>query len=359
MNPPKVDDLDYIHFLVAAQKEFTCTEAARSSPEEEDAPAHDAFTRLLQRRPPAQEFLRAEALWQEAEPVVDPDEGLLILDDTTLDKPYANEIEHVTWHWSGKHGDVVKGINLLTLLWRDSSGEPPSEEASEESPREAHVPCDFRLYEKEGKTKNEHFREMLNRASEREFGPEYVVFDSWYSGLDNLKKVRDLGWTFFTRLKKNRKVNPDDTYNRQIQEIEIPEEGRKVHLKGYGFVKVFRTVSTDGDAEDGKEGQNQVQYWATNDVEMTEEKRAELARRAWGVETYHRRLKQYCGAERSQCQSAEAQHNHIQMSIRAFLRLELHRVETALSFYESKTAIIREAIRAYLADPVHILPSSA
>ena len=107
MNPPKVDDLDYIHFLVAAQKEFTCTEAARSHPEEEDGPAHDAFTRLLQRRPPD-----TEALWQEAEPAVDPGDGLLILDDTTLDKPYANEIEHVTWHWSGKHDDVVKGINL-------------------------------------------------------------------------------------------------------------------------------------------------------------------------------------------------------------------------------------------------------
>lgn len=362
MNPPKVDDVDYIHFLVAAQKEFTCTEAARSHPEEEDGPAHDAFTRLLQRRPPD-----TEALWQEAEPVVEPDDGLLILDDTTLDKPYANEIEHVTWHWSGKHDDVVKGINLLTLLWRGSSEEPASEEAFEESPpgetpRETHVPCDFRLYEKDGKTKNEHFREMLGRASERKFGPEYVVFDSWYSGLDNLKKVRDLDWTFFTRLKKNRKVNPDDTYNRQIQEIEIPEEGRVVHLKGFGFVKVFRTDSTDGDAEDGDPDESEeksVQYWATNNLEMTEEKREELTRRAWGVETYHRRLKQYCGAERSQCQSAQAQHNHIQMSIRAFLRLELHRVATAISFYESKTAIIREAIRTYLVDPAHVLPSSA
>jgi hypothetical protein len=29
---------------------------------------------------------------------------------------------------------------------------------------------------------------------------------------------------------------------------------------------------------------------------------------------------------------------HIQMSIRAFLRLELYRMETAVSFYESKDA---------------------
>ena len=312
-----------------------------------------------------------EALWQEAEPAVEKGEGLLILDDTTLDKPYANEIEHAGGHWSGKHGEVVKGINLLTLLWRGSSEEPPSEETAQlrsessseeedsEEEREPHVPCDFRFYEKDGKTKNKHFREMALTASDRGFDPEYVVFDSWYSGLDNLKKIRDLGWKFFTRLEKNRKMGPDDTYNQQIREIDVPEEGRKVHLKGFGFVKVPQAVSTNGDAEEEESEEKKVQYWATNDLEMTEENREELARRAWGVETYHRRLKQYCGAEKSQCQSAEAQHNHIQMSIRAFLRLELHRVETAISFYESKTAIIREAIRAYLADPTHVLPSSA
>jgi hypothetical protein len=49
MNPPRCYDLDYIHFLIAVQKVFTCTEAAR---EGERAPAHDAFTRLLQRQPP-------------------------------------------------------------------------------------------------------------------------------------------------------------------------------------------------------------------------------------------------------------------------------------------------------------------
>jgi hypothetical protein len=53
MNAPKVTDLDYIQFLIAAQKIFTCTEAARSYPEgerkAEEIPAHDAFTRLLKR----------------------------------------------------------------------------------------------------------------------------------------------------------------------------------------------------------------------------------------------------------------------------------------------------------------------
>jgi hypothetical protein len=76
MNPRRCDDLDYIHFLIAVQKVFTCTEAARCAPEGERAPAHDAFTRLLQRQPPD-----TEALWQEAKACVDMGKGLLVLDD--------------------------------------------------------------------------------------------------------------------------------------------------------------------------------------------------------------------------------------------------------------------------------------
>ena len=215
---------------------------------------------------------------------MDRSDGLLILDDTTsrasaLEKPYANEIDHVTWHWSGKHNDTVKGINLLTLLWGGPSEEEEDTSSGKEAPNEAHIPCDFRLYNKDedGLTKNDHFRQMLEVASRRGFEPAYVVFYSWHSGLDSLKKIRSQQWLFFTRLKSNRQVNPDDTGNCAVREVDIPEEGRRVHLKGFGFVKVFRTGSKSGDAEDGD-----AKYWATNDLGMTEEKREELARRAWG-----------------------------------------------------------------------------
>lgn len=62
MHPPKADELDDIHFLIAAQKVFTCTEAARSAPESLDPPAHDAFTRLLRREPPDTDALWGDAL---------------------------------------------------------------------------------------------------------------------------------------------------------------------------------------------------------------------------------------------------------------------------------------------------------
>lgn len=46
MNPAKCTDMDYLQFLIAAQRVFTCTEAARCQPKGQDAPAHDSLTRI-------------------------------------------------------------------------------------------------------------------------------------------------------------------------------------------------------------------------------------------------------------------------------------------------------------------------
>ena len=58
INPPKCIDIDYIDFLIATSKVFSCTGAARCYPFIANAPSHDAFTRCLQRQPPD-----TEALW--------------------------------------------------------------------------------------------------------------------------------------------------------------------------------------------------------------------------------------------------------------------------------------------------------
>ena len=331
MNAPKCDEYDYINFLVAAQQVFSAVEAAKSHPGGEATPAHDAYTRLLQRMPPD-----SEALWQEVKPLVKVASGVLVIDDSTLDKPYASQMELVTRHWSGKHGKVVQGINLISLVWTDGA---------------CRLPCDFRLYHKDqdGLSKNDHFRQMVNAAQQRGFAPELVAFDSWYSGLDNLKRLRELGWPWLTQLKTNRQVSLDRSGNRAISDILIPPQGCVVHLKGYGWVKVFKTVGTNGDAE----------YWATSQVAMTLEQCAFYALDAWQIEVYHRDLKQFTGIERAQVRLEVAQRNHIGLAIRAFVRLEAHRIRTGLSCFEAKTSIIRHAVRAYLAQPTFTLCSTA
>ena len=330
MNSPKCQPEDYINYLVASPRVVSGTEAARVQPDQANPPAHDAFTRLLHRLEPD-----PATLWAEAAPQVRRGQGVLVLDDSTLDKPYARQIGLLTRHWSGKHRRVVQGINLLTLLWTDG---------------EALIPCDYRLYEKavDQLSKNDHFRAMLATALERGFTPDCVVFDSWYASLANLKAIRGHGWRWVTQLKANRLVNPDGSGNRPLGECAITEAGTRVHLQGYGFVLVFLIVLPDGGRA----------YWATNDLTMGALTRRKYAEFAWGIEVYHRGLKQHCGVERAEVRAARAQRNHINLAIRAFLRLEQHRLVTGVSWWEAKTAIIREALRLYLAHPRYTLTST-
>lgn len=263
--------------------------------------------------------------------------GILVVDDTTLDKPYARKIGLVTRHWSGKHQRVVRGINLITLLWTEG---------------ESLIPCDYRLYDKgnDGLTKNDHFLAMLTTAAARGFSPQCVVFDSWYASLPNLKAIRGRGWRWLTQLRSNRRVSmAAGAGNRAISVQPISATGTVVHLEGYGMVRVFRIVTPQGDTE----------HWATNDLAMGELARLRLAEWAWSIEVYHRELKQECGVERAMVRAARAQRNHIGLAIRAFLRLEQHRLVTGTSWWAAKTGIIRHAVRAYLAHPTYTLRTTA
>ena len=325
MRTAKCRDTDYIDFLIASPKAVTCTEAAAAQPDSRQPPAHDSFTRLLRRIEPD-----PGALWQEARPLIHRKGGVLVLDDSTLDKPYAEKIELVGRHWSGKHKSVVWGINLITMVWTDGDRK---------------IPCDYRLYDKarDGQTKNDHFRALLAVAQGRGFAPECVVFDSWYSGLENLKAIRGLGWRWLTQLKENRNVNLDRQGLKPVSQTAIVAVGTVVHLEGYGLIRVFKIVSRDGD----------IEYWATGDLAMDELERLRLSEWCWAIEDYHRGLKQCCGVERAQVRAARAQRNHIGLAIRAFLRLEHHFFTTGVSWYEAKARIIRGAVRAYLAKPLY------
>ena len=331
MNPPKCDELDYIHFLVAAQKVFSNTEAAQCHPAANgDGPAHDAYTRLLHRCQSD-----GEALWQEVRPCVSLVGGVLVIDDSTLDKFYAQAIELVTRHWSGKHRRVVQGINLITLLWTDG---------------EAHLPCDFRIYDKahDHLSKNDHFRAMVDRGgpwvSARPGGVRQLVcqFGEPETGARLALALVDAAESQPPGRSGPHGQSP-------LRDVLIPRQGLIVHLKGYGLIKVFKIAAPNGS----------IEYWATNDLTMTVEPCADEALRLWRIEEYHRGIKQFCGVERAQHRSAKAQRNHIGLALRAFLRLECHRLRTGMSWFEAKTAIIREAVRAYLAHPLYVQLSTA
>ena len=260
---------------------------------------------------------------------------------------------------------------LRGALPKSPSEKPPSPDPSQDSsgePGSRTCPVTFGSTRRTARRRTSTFVRCSRRAA-RGFSPDYVVFDSWYSGLDNLKTSQRPGLALLHAVEEESEGQPGRHLQPADQKIRIPEEAAhgapeglrlreglpdRLHRRRRGRWR-SRTTKMRTRARRKPFSTGQRTTWT-----MTEEQaggtcppglgRGDLPPTTQAV-LWSRAVAMH--------QSAQAQHNHIQMSIRAFLRLELHRVETALSFYESKTAIIRDAIRAYLADPIHVLPSSA
>ena len=136
-------------------------------------------------------------------------------------------------------------------------------------------------------------------------------------------------------------MNRERTGLRPVSDVAIPPQGAIVHLQGYGLIKVFRIVAKDGDTE----------YWATSDLDLDELQRLTLADHSWRIEEFHRGLKQVTLIERCQARSACAQRNHIGLALRAFIRFESWSFRTGICWFNAKWDIVRDAVRAYLANP--------
>lgn len=309
----------YVDFLISSQTQFSGVELSKVSPHQM---AHDSVSRWLSHKK-----LTPKVLWQYAESMVKKEIGYLVIDDTVLDKPYSKEIALVKKQYSGNHHGLVKGIDIVNLLWTDG---------------EKMIPVDYRIYDptKDGKTKNDHAREMLKTAEKRGFKPKYILMDAWYTSVGNLKAINVKGWNWLGALKSNRLVSITQGTYVSVSELDwASKQVHKVWLKAYGFVLVSKIVSPNGD----------ITYLATNDLSLKRKKTIKNHYdQRWTIETFHRGLKQCCGVEKCYAIKERSQRNHILCAFVAFLKLEWERIQNTISWYEQKLSITRGAVSVYL-----------
>lgn len=300
----------YCTFLQVTAQRYSAFSLSEVSPEEL---SHDAVSRWL-----SDTTCQPKDIWEAAKRDVLRTTGVIIGDETVLDKSRSEKVELVHWQYSGDEHDIIRGIGMLNMLWRRDDGTV--------------MPMDYRIYHppEDGKTKNDQFREMLVRAKERGVDPKAVIADSWYSSLNNVKCIRDLGWIWIMGLRKNRSVNRKE----KLANLVIPEEGLRVHLRGYGWITVYRFVAKNG----------RTDYIGTNMDNPTREKVKRFVRMCWSIEVYHRELKQTCGLERCQSRNGRAQRNHIGFSVLSWIRKAKQRNLNQLSLYQQQWDVIKGAI---------------
>jgi putative transposase len=263
--------------------------------------SHDRLTRLLQAEWSGHTLLelavRTLFVWQR---------GYLIIDDTVIPKPFATAMEGLAWVFSSQERRPVYGFSLVLLVWTDG---------------QLRIPLGLRLWHRGGPSKYVLALELLSYARNRlRCRPEYVLFDAWYPSKALLKRIRDYGWYFVCRLKKNRRFNgqPLRAFRRH------PYWAERGWLTGGVKVLVVRYGA---------------KYFATNRLTLPAVEVRRLYRLRAQVEEVIRVCKDQLGLTGCQARSARAQLHHMACCLTAFCVLERERHDRGLSIYKLKWAL--------------------
>lgn len=319
----------YVEYLICTPIKYTCFNLS----EHLDHVSHDVVSNFLK-----QSRITARQVWELVKWLINnTEDSFLIIDDSVQDKRYSKSIELVKTQYSGAAGGLVRGIGVVNLVHSDG---------------QEHYPVDYRIYHNaaDGKTKNDHFKDMLvNAIADKGLKAKTVLFDSWYASWENLKLVHALKRTFYTTLKSNRMVSlsKEEGYV-HLDAIEwTPERlqaGVVVKLKKVPFkVKLFKLVAPDGD----------IDWLITN--ELDDNLTAQVAQNAndvrWQVEEFHRELKQLTGSEKCQCRKARSQRNHIACCYHVWVSLKVKANALKKSLYQVRTDLFSDYLRAELRSP--------
>jgi putative transposase len=220
-----------------------------------------------------------------------------------IPKPFATAIEGLAWVFSSQERKPVYGFSLVLLVWTNGT---------------LRIPLGIRLWHKGGPSKYTLAMELLSYARNRlHCRPEYVLFDAWYPSKTLLKRIRDYGWYFVCRLKKNRRFNGQAVraYRRH------PYWADRGWLSGGLKVLVVRYGA---------------KYYATNRLMLPAAEVRRLYRVRSQIEEVIRVCKDQLSLTGCQARSERAQLHHITCCLVAFCILERERHERNLSIYKLK-----------------------
>jgi hypothetical protein len=327
--------------------------------------SHDRVTRFLGSR----ELSSAE-LWKLTKPIFKANanlhDGVLIVDDTIVEKPYTKESDLITWHYDHCSGKNVKGVNLLSLLYSSSTFNLPTAYHVVRKDEEYEDIKTKKMKRKSQTTKNEVFRDMVTQALSNNIPFEYVIGDSWFGSVDNMRHISGHDKKFVFALKTNRlaklKIGDKIMDCQAIGSLDLQEGScYDAFLKGLEEipVRLVKQVFKDGDSAHG------VLYLVTNDLTLDFSSLTGLYQRRWRVEEYHKSLKSNLGLAKSPTSVSKTQENHIFLCLLAYVKLESISVGYKMNHFAMKTRIYLMALKTCyselqkLKDETEVLPFAA
>jgi hypothetical protein len=333
----------YSDYLISS---FSYTTATGLSGMLEGSVSRDKVTRFL-----SSESFDAKALWKSVKPLVrkyERDDGVLVVDDTIIEKPYTDESELVCWHYDHSSGRSVKGINLVNVLYEAGGVRLPVNYAVVEKDQWVWDKKKGKEVRKSSVSKNEQVRMMLKACVQNTIKFRYIIADTWYSAAETMTFIaQKLERFFLLPLKSNRNValskqDKEQGRYQAVSSLEL-EQGRtyQVWVEQCSFpLLLTKLVFTN---EDGTTG---TLYLVTNDLTLDAERMNTLYQRRWSVEEYHASLKGNTALAAAPTKTKRTQLNHVFASIYAFVKLEVMRVEVKLNHFALRSKLYLKALQA-------------
>ena len=227
----------YSDYLLSS---FGATTATGLSAVLEGEVSHDRVTRFL-----SGEVYDSKTLWRLVKPMVremERDDGVVIFDDTIVEKPHTDENEIVSWHFDHTKNRSVKGINLLNCVYHSGGVSLPVSYEIISKPIVLTDKDNGRKKRRSEVAKNELMRRMLRVCQNNSLRYRYVLADSWFSSKENMEFIRsELGKHFIIALKGNRTVALSYEAKlrgefERIDKLDLPEdEPVRCWLRGVGL----------------------------------------------------------------------------------------------------------------------------
>jgi len=341
----------YTDYLISAFGPTTATGLSRML---DGQISHDQVTRLLAEPPQ-----NSADLWREVKPLVRHIErpaGTLSIDDSIGEKPHTDENDIVCWHWSHSFDRHVKGIEFLTAFYHVGEVSLPIAFDLVEKTESYLDPKTGKQKRRSPVSKNERYRRLLRVAMHNQVLFQYVLNDVWFASADNMKYVKgDLKKEFIMPLKSNRKVALSEADKRRgqysaVSSLDLPAgTTREIWLEDVPFaVLLLKQVFTNDDGSTG------VRYLVTSDLTLDYDRITKLFHKRWGIEVYHKSLKQNASLEKSPTRTETTQRNHLFASLGAYVKLERLKIKTKLNHFALKSKLYLSAVRSAYAELVKL-----
>ena len=287
-------------------------------------------------------------MWHFVKPLIreiESDAACLIIDDSIEEKPYTDENDIICWHYDHSKQMNVKGINFLNCLYQTNEVALPIGFDLVKKTEKYLDPKDGKEKRRSLISKNELARAQIGYAVKNKVKFRFVLFDAWFSSVENVKFILSHRKHFICPLKFNRKVavsRNDKLQGRwhKLETVEIESnKSRLIYLEGLELpVLLIKQISTNED------GATAVQYLISSDTTLLPNDIIRSYHKRWRVEEYHKSLKQNVSLERSPTQTMTTQTNHFFAAICGYIKLERLKIKTKQNHFALKSKLYLKAL---------------